>query len=60
MAFDLDLFTFILPLNLEDEIGLYFVCTVIEKFIDNLLMAQYLITDLNSKGYADYYLYKTY
>ena len=54
------LFTFILPLNLEDEIGLYFVFTVIEKFIDNLLMAQYLTTDLNSKGYADYYLYKTY
>ena len=60
MAFDLDVFTFILPLNLEDEIGLYFVFTVIEKFIDNLLMAQYLTTDLNSKGYADYYLYKTY
>ena len=52
------LFTFILPLNLEDEIGLYFV--FIEKFIDNLLMSQYLTTDLNSEGYADYYLYKTY
>ena len=33
------LFTFILPLNLEDETSMKLV---FEKFIDNLLMAQFL------------------
>ena len=43
-------FTFILPLNLEDETRIKFV---FERFIDNLFVAQYLTTNLNSSFITD-------
>ena len=51
LAFDLyAVFTFILPLNLEDETRMKFV---FEKFVDNLLMAHYLTSDFNSSFMTD-------
>ena len=53
MAFDLDvIYTVILPLNHEDETRMK-LGFVFEKFIDNLLMAQYLNTDLHSSFMTD-------
>ena len=53
LAFDLDvIYTVILPLNHEDETRMK-LGFVFEKFIDNLLMAQYLTTDLHSSFMTD-------